>query len=140
MRFLQNWKLLLPLLCIAAFAAIFLLSSQAHSAQFTGKIFGEYNFIARKAAHFSEFAAATLLLYATLRSFVPRWIPCRCGALSGLVCVAYAFLDEFHQVFVPGRTPSLTDVFIDSCGVIAMLALIACWQAVGSPLHKDEQR
>lgn len=140
MLLLRNWKLLLPLLCIAAFAAIFLLSSQAHSAQFTGKIFGEYNFIARKAAHFSEFAAATLLLYATLRSFVPRWRPWRCGALSGLVCVAYAFLDEFHQVFVPGRTPSLKDVFIDSCGVVFMLALIAGYQKVRSLRRKPERR
>lgn len=139
MLLLRNWKLLLPLLCIAAFAAIFLLSSQAHSAQFTGKIFGEYNFIARKAAHFGEFASATLLLYATLRLLVSGWSAMRCGALSGVVCIAYAFLDEFHQAFVPGRTPSLADVFIDSCGVIVMLGLIAGYQTVRSLRHKRER-
>jgi hypothetical protein len=32
--------------------------------------------------------------------------------------ILYAFLDEFHQKFVPGRTSSLKDVFIDSIGVI----------------------
>ncbi len=30
----------------------------------------------------------------------------------------YACSDEFHQAFVPGRGPSITDVFIDTCGTI----------------------
>lgn len=37
-----------------------------------------------------------------------------CVQLSG---TAYALSDEFHQGFIPGRTPSLTDVLIDSVGV-----------------------
>ena len=31
-------------------------------------------------------------------------------------CVIYAFLDEFHQRFVPGRTPSLADILFDIIG------------------------
>jgi len=34
------------------------------------------------------------------------------------LCVCYAFLDEGHQVFVPGRTPSLYDVAVDSSGAL----------------------
>jgi len=31
----------------------------------------------------------------------------------------YALSDEFHQSFVPGRDPSLFDIFIDSIGSIS---------------------
>lgn len=36
--------------------------------------------------------------------------------ISLLICVAYAFTDEIHQLFVPGRGGQLSDVVIDSCG------------------------
>jgi len=38
--------------------------------------------------------------------------------------IVYAFTDEFHQRFVPGRTGSLKDVFIDSMGVITGVVLV----------------
>jgi VanZ family protein len=45
--------------------------------------------------------------------------------LSWLLAVLYALTDEFHQSFVPGRTPSLVDaLFFDALG-----ALIALWLA-----------
>ena len=34
--------------------------------------------------------------------------------LAWLVAILYAFTDEFHQSFVPGRTALLSDVAIDS--------------------------
>jgi VanZ family protein len=46
----------------------------------------------------------------------------RLRLISLALAVAYAASDEFHQSFVPGRGPSLVDVFIDSLG--AMLALL----------------
>jgi hypothetical protein len=33
-------------------------------------------------------------------------------------CIIYAFLDEGHQIFVPGRTASLYDVALDSSGAL----------------------
>ncbi len=38
--------------------------------------------------------------------------------------IVYTFTDEFHQRFVPGRTGSLKDVFIDSMGVITGAVLV----------------
>jgi VanZ family protein len=35
-----------------------------------------------------------------------------------LLGVSYGALDEWHQSFVPGRTPSLGDVLADTAGVI----------------------
>ena len=43
-----------------------------------------------------------------------------CVQLSG---TAFAFSDEFHQAFIPGRNPALTDVLIDSAGVALGLGI-----------------
>lgn len=43
--------------------------------------------------------------------------------IGGIFCVGFAFLDEYHQSFVAGRSSSFTDVGIDSIGVL--LGLIA---------------
>jgi VanZ family protein len=40
-----------------------------------------------------------------------------------LICVLYAISDEIHQSFVPGRGPSIIDVFIDSTGAITGIIL-----------------
>jgi VanZ family protein len=66
--------------------------------------------LVRKGAHFFEY---TVLFWLLLR-----------GPMAGRpylalsVCVVYAFLDEGHQIFVPGRTPSLWDVALDSTGAL----------------------
>ena len=44
--------------------------------------------------------------------------------LAWLLAVLYALTDEFHQSFVPGRTPSLFDVlFFDALGALIALGL-----------------
>ena len=40
-----------------------------------------------------------------------------------LLGIALGLMDEFHQSFVPGRTPSISDVFADAGGVIIGYAL-----------------
>jgi len=34
-----------------------------------------------------------------------------------LISLIYAMTDEIHQIFVPGRSCSLSDFLIDSCGI-----------------------
>lgn len=36
---------------------------------------------------------------------------------SIIICVIYAITDEIHQGFVPGRSPQITDILIDTAGV-----------------------
>lgn len=43
--------------------------------------------------------------------------------LSLALAVAYAFTDEFHQAFVPGRHPSPVDILIDGMGAALAMAL-----------------
>ena len=50
----------------------------------------------------------------------------------------YAFTDEMHQLFIPGRTGRLRDVAIDSIGMIVPALLIVkfdLWKLLLSPLH-----
>jgi VanZ family protein len=64
----------------------------------------------RKSAHFTEYC---VLFWLLLRG------PMKGRPYLALgVCVVYAFLDEGHQILVPGRTPSLYDVALDSTGAL----------------------
>ena len=38
--------------------------------------------------------------------------------LAAIICIFYALTDELHQLFVPGRTSAVTDVLIDSIGIL----------------------
>jgi len=64
----------------------------------------------RKAAHFTEYAILFWLLV--------RGPMARRPYLALIICIAYAFSDEGHQAFVPGRTASLYDVALDSSGAL----------------------
>lgn len=72
------------------------------------------HFYVRKAAHFTEYLllAATVVLPLYVYGIRGIWLILFAGAF----CVGFACLDEYHQSFVAGRTPSRRDVFIDSCG------------------------
>jgi len=83
----------------------------------------------RKCAHLTEYAVLALLLWRAVRKPVsndPRPWRWREAAIAVLIVFAYAASDEFHQIFVPSRTPMVSDVFIDTSGaVIGMLVLWA---------------
>jgi VanZ family protein len=75
----------------------------------------ELHHLIRKSAHFVEYFILSLLILRGIRAgreeIDGRW------ALGAIVIVAaYASLDEFHQVFVPGRTPAVADVLLDTIG------------------------
>lgn len=69
----------------------------------------------RKLAHVTEYfllaVSIALPLYVyRLRGF---WLV----LITGIFCVCFACLDEYHQTFISGRSPSLRDVGIDSIGI-----------------------
>lgn len=74
--------------------------------------------IIRKAAHFLEYAALGALLYFGISMMNKnKSIKFRI-VVSTFVGAVYAATDELHQYFVPGRAAMLSDVLLDSCGVI----------------------
>lgn len=71
----------------------------------------------RKTAHATEYAVLGFLIAGSYadrkrKQIVCLLIPFAIGAL-------YAVSDEIHQIFVPGRSCQVTDMLIDSCGVLA---------------------
>lgn len=81
----------------------------------------------RKAAHMTEYAVLAMLFFLFFKMMdVPKR---RNYLISILLTFLYATSDEFHQLFVPGRSGSVKDVLIDSTGgVIAVLLLFAVSQ------------
>ena len=86
--------------------------------------------VIRKSGHFTEYFVFSLLLLHALRAgthdFSLRW------ALIAISIVAgYASLDEFHQLFVPGRGAAVSDVLLDTTGGAAaqlLVGLIVFWR------------
>lgn len=72
------------------------------------------DFYIRKNAHFiAYFILAVLMLLALLQSAVPKPVN-----LALLFCLLFAISDEFHQLFVPGRSGQFRDVLIDGAGAL----------------------
>ncbi len=76
----------------------------------------------RKAAHITEYcilALSTAFWQTQMRKEpVSKDIRCRFILFTLLFCVIYAASDEFHQLFVAGRSGQVTDVLIDSIGIV----------------------
>lgn len=52
------------------------------------------------------------------------------------LAICYAITDEIHQMFVPGRHPSMLDVLLfDNLGAILGLIL---WESMGAVLKRQE--
>ena len=64
------------------------------------------DFILHKLFHLFEYGVLFALVFRTKQSFWPAIV----------FVILYAFSDEIHQSFVPTRTASLRDVFIDIIG------------------------
>jgi len=96
----------------------------------------------RKGAHFTEYFILTLLAYRAFR-YGEAWRHWRALGFSGSFSILYAFTDEFHQVFVASRGPSLRDVGIDALGAMTgfvLLAVLYAWQSVREAMHTGSAR
>jgi VanZ family protein len=75
-----------------------------------------------KVAHFGAYAVlGVCLAYAVHASSLPPM-------LSFVLGAAYGASDEFHQMFVPGRSPELLDWVADAAGVAAATYLFSRWR------------
>jgi VanZ family protein len=75
-----------------------------------------------KGYHVLEFTVLTLLLIAAVPALK------RNPLVAALLAVVYAATDEWHQTFVPHRGGHITDVLIDSFGVVIALGLFFVFQ------------
>lgn len=84
------------------------------------------HFYLRKTAHVTEYAVLGFLAVRALCHGRWSWRTVLLIAWGGASC--YAATDEFHQIFVAGRTPKVTDVLLDSAGAALGIALTALWR------------
>ncbi|MGN0621009.1 MAG: VanZ family protein [Porcipelethomonas sp.] len=82
------------------------------------EIMSDCQFIIRKTAHFSIYAALGFSCALPLQSLGISSFSKR-SFFSVCISAVYAVSDEIHQYFVPERSCRLTDVLIDSCGAFA---------------------
>jgi VanZ family protein len=132
-RFLSRY---LPLVAWLAFISY--ASSDSFSANNTSRIIGPLvlwlfpntsaetletiHFITRKLAHFTEYAILGFLAARAFRTSPGPAIRRRWFLISAALIVVYALIDEYHQSFVPSRTGTIYDSFIDIAG--GLMALI----------------
>ena len=78
--------------------------------------------IIRKIAHFSIYTVVGCLLMGLLSTYKlkDKWRM----IMTIVIGILYAISDEFHQSFSPGRSPKVTDVYIDTLGVLLGILLI----------------
>lgn len=99
----------------------------------------EVEYPIRKCAHASEYAVLGILLTATLAAWNMK---SKNNIFISLIAgVIYASSDEFHQLFVPGRDGRVTDVMIDSLGLLAgILAVHLAAHLISSLRQKNHLR
>ncbi len=80
--------------------------------------FGLYDLLVKKGGHMLGYA---LLAWLFFRSWQGSGLRNRAYTLAFLSSVLYAISDEVHQSFVPGRHARVTDVLIDTIGILLAL-------------------
>lgn len=93
--------------------------------------------VIRKIAHFSIYTAVGLLLMALLSTFEMK--EKNRIIMSLIIGIIYASSDEIHQSFVPERSPMITDVMIDTMGVMLGILLIMLGKAIIKKYKKNSK-
>lgn len=82
----------------------------------------KYVLIVRKSAHFCSYFILGILAFLIAKEtfgFNKKTI-----IISVIFCMLYACTDEFHQYFVSGRSASIIDVMIDTCGSLLSTSIL----------------
>ena len=78
--------------------------------------------VVRKIAHYSIYTIVGILLMSLMSTYKLKELDRI--AVSLIIGVIYASTDEIHQAFVPGRAPLVTDVILDSIGVLTGICIV----------------
>lgn len=93
--------------------------------------------IIRKMAHFSIYTVVGLLLMALVSTYnIKEKNRLIISLTTGII---YATSDEIHQSFVPGRSPMITDIVIDTMGVILGILLIILGKKIIKKYRENKQ-
>ena len=68
----------------------------------------------RKCAHITEYLILGILVYLSINTY--QMDKNKIIILSILICILYSVSDEFHQLFISGRSGKITDCIYDTFG------------------------
>ena len=103
---------------VAAYmAAIFVVSGQSDPAIPTG--------VSDKSLHLLAYLGLAVLVCRAIAERLPARVTWRAAMATLAISVGYAITDELHQLYVPGRSADVADLYADAIG--ASLGLIGCW-------------
>ena len=98
------------------------------------KVLKQIEHFIRKLAHFSLYTVVGFLLMSLISTYKLKQKNRVCISLGiGLI---YAISDEIHQSFIPERTPMISDVCIDTCGVITGIIILIVIQLIWYRIFK----
>ncbi len=111
----------------------------ANAAEIDSENHASMAFLIRKIAHFTLYFILGIFSAATMFSFTAKhhrslsagWFT------AWSFCIFYASTDEFHQLFVPGRTGRFLDIGIDSLG--ALLSSLLLLFFVQRSVHRNQK-
>lgn len=95
-------------------------------------------FIVRKMAHMFVFCVLQIIVFNLFRALKMPFA--KAAVFSILAVFGYACLDEFHQLFVDGRSGQFTDVMIDTFGGIIGLNIVILSKLFISFVKKIKQK
>ena len=84
------------------------------------EIIGKYTYPIRKLAHYTLYFVLGILSFLVVKDYS---INKKLIIYSLLICFLYACSDEFHQLFVIGRSASIKDVIIDTFGSFCSISI-----------------
>jgi VanZ family protein len=87
------------------------------------------HFFVRKTAHFTEYATLALLAARAFRSSGLAALRRSWWLAAFALVAAVSLADEYHQSFLPSRTGTIYDSFLDMTGGGVALACLALWLA-----------
>jgi VanZ family protein len=80
---------------------------------------------ADKPTHSLGYAGLAVLVVRAFAGGLPSRVSARTALAAIAVAVAYGATDEVHQMFVPGRSAEIADLYADAIGACA--GACACW-------------
>lgn len=120
---------------IESVAGIFYPGFSDMSAAEQDEIVGAFQFIVRKTAHFSLYAVLGILSFLSVITY--RKLKYRFRIfISAAICLLYAASDEFHQLFVAGRSGEIRDICIDFCGSLIAITVLALLSRLIKRIYK----
>lgn len=99
---------------------------------------GEVRLVVRKSAHFIIYLVGGFLLFNFFRTYNISLRNQIIYAILGIIL--YASSDEFHQLFVNGRTARVEDVLLDTLGaIVGILLNLICLKIVYKIKNKKDK-